>query len=154
MTGAGTIEKRRLRLWIRMFRTTRSVEARLRKMLSDSFDSTLPRFDVLAALYRAEGGLKMSGLSSQLLVSNGNVTGIVDRLVGDGMVERVTADGDRRASLVRLTAKGRKDFIAMAARHEAMINDVFSDLEEQDLNGLADIFGRLKRKEDDHEQDG
>ncbi|TIS81978.1 MAG: MarR family transcriptional regulator, partial [Mesorhizobium sp.] len=75
--------KDRLRLWIRLLRASRTIEAELRERLKKEFDTTLPRFDVMAALYRAPEGMLMSDLSRFLLVSNGNVTGIVDRLVSE-----------------------------------------------------------------------
>jgi len=144
-----TLEKRRLRMWIRMLRTTRAVESRLRDFLREEYDTTLPRFDVMAALYRAEGGLKMSALSKQLLVSNGNVTGIVDRLVADGLIQRVAVKDDRRAVRVSLTQKGRTLFTRMAQGHEALLNDLFSPMADKDLNVMADIFGRLKHMDGD-----
>ncbi|MBL6932471.1 MAG: MarR family transcriptional regulator [Rhodospirillales bacterium] len=149
-----TIEKRRLRMWLRMLRTTKSVETRLREFLRDKHDTTLPRFDVLAALYRAEDGLKMSALSKQLLVSNGNVTGIVDRLVSDGLVKRIMVENDRRSTVVCLSSKGRKNFLRMADQHAMLIDGLFSNIDDTDLNVMADIFARLKQKEDAHEQIG
>lgn len=140
------LDQRRLRMWLRMLRTTRTVEAHLREFLREEFDTTLPRFDVLAALFRAEGGLKMSELSKQLLVSNGNVTGIVERLVTDGLVVRVLVENDRRAMLVRLTPKGREVFSDMAEHHKALVNELFSDLDDGDLDAMAGIFGHLKSK--------
>ncbi len=149
-----SLEKQRLRMWLRMLRTTRSAESLLREFLREEYDTTLPRFDVLAALERADGGLKMSALSKKLLVSNGNVTGIVDRLVADGLVERIMVENDRRSTLVCLSDEGRKSFVKMADQHARLVNDLFSDLDEGDLNVLADIFGRLKKKEENHDQDG
>ncbi len=142
------LDKRRLRMWIRMLRTTRFVEARLREFLRDRYKSTLPRFDVMAALFRAEDGLKMSALSKQLLVSNGNVTGIVDRLVEDRLVVRVIVENDRRAMLVRLSPKGRELFSKMASEHEALISDMFSEMDNNDLDLLVDVFSRLKEIEE------
>ncbi|MGR3568906.1 MAG: MarR family winged helix-turn-helix transcriptional regulator, partial [Pseudooceanicola nanhaiensis] len=95
-------------MWLRMLKSTRRVEAALRERLRRDFATTLPRFDVMAALARYEDGLKMSALSGVLRVSNGNVTGIVDRLAEEGLVVRVQVPGDRRASLVRLTRKGQE----------------------------------------------
>jgi DNA-binding MarR family transcriptional regulator len=122
-SGAEGASKARLRLWLRLLGVTRLVEAELRERLR-GFDTTLPRFDVLAALHRSREGLKMSELSSVLRVSNGNVTGIVDRLVTDGLVVRVPVEGDRRAMLVRLTRKGEQDFTTLAAAHEAWIDEL------------------------------
>ena len=149
-----TIEKRRLRMWIRMLRTTRMVEVHLREYLREEFDSTLPRFDVMAALYRTKDGLKMSDLSKQLLVSNGNVTGIIDRLVVDEMVQRVAVENDRRAVQVSLTPSGRTLFLRMAKGHENLVNGLFSDVDEPDLDVLANIFSRLKQMGDDDDSNG
>lgn len=146
-TKEADIEQRRIRMWLRMLRTTRSTESRLRDFLRDEFNTTLPRFDVLAALYRAPDGLKMNELSKQLLVSNGNVTGIIERLVKDGWVIRVLVEGDRRAMRVRLTPQGRKQFLKMAAGHKTLVNNLFEGLEHNDLDRLADIYSRLKSKD-------
>ena len=104
--GISKDSKERLRLWIRLLRASRTIEAELRERLKKEFDTTLPRFDVMAALYRVPEGMLMSDLSRFLLVSNGNVTGIVDRLVSEGLVARARRNGDRRTSMVRLTEAG------------------------------------------------
>ena len=95
------ISKTRLRLWLRLLKLTSGIEGELRRKLRDEHDTTLPRFDVMAALARYPDGLKMSDLSRYLKVSNGNVTGIVDRLVEDGLALRVAVPGDKRANLAR-----------------------------------------------------
>lgn len=135
--------KARLRLWLRFLKVSRMVEAKLRENLRAEFGSTLPRFDVLAALSRYEDGLKMSQLSGVLKVSNGNVTGIVDRLVEEGHVIRLPVPGDRRASIVRLTGTGREEFAVQAAAHEVWINDMlsaFSAEEAEEFSGRLKIF--------------
>jgi DNA-binding MarR family transcriptional regulator len=129
--------KERLRLWIRMLRASRTIEAELRERFRQEFDTTLPRFDVMAALYRAPEGMLMSGLSSFLLVSNGNVTGIVDRLVSEGLVTRARRNGDRRTSMVKLTEAGRAQFEAMAGAHEAWIGELLGGVGEEDTARLA-----------------
>jgi DNA-binding MarR family transcriptional regulator len=129
--------KERLRLWIRLLRASRSVEAELRERLKTEFGSTLPRFDVLAALYREPEGMAMSDLSRFLLVSNGNVTGIVERLVADGLVVRSKRDGDRRASIVRLTERGAEIFARMAAAHESWVDVLLGGVGREDARRLA-----------------
>ena len=118
LSGISKDNKERLRLWIRMLRASRTIEAELRERLKAEFNTTLPRFDVMAALYRAPQGMLMSDLSRFLLVSNGNVTGIVDRLVSEGLVIRARRNGDRRTSMVKLTDAGKAQFEAMAAAVE------------------------------------
>jgi len=118
--------KIRLRLWLRLLKASRGIESVIRENLRRDFATTLPRFDVMSALSRYEKGLKMSALSSVLKVSNGNVTGIVDRLVQDGFAIRVPVPGDRRAQLACLTQKGHEEFARQAIAHEGWINDLLS----------------------------
>ncbi|WP_311030801.1 MarR family winged helix-turn-helix transcriptional regulator [Mesorhizobium koreense] len=132
--------KDRLRLWIRLLRASRSIEAELRERLKTEFGSTLPRFDVLAALYREPDGMAMSGLSRFLLVSNGNVTGIVERLVADGLVARSKRDGDRRASIVRLTELGTETFARMAAAHEGWVDALLGGVGREEARHLAEML--------------
>jgi DNA-binding MarR family transcriptional regulator len=129
--------KERLRLWIRLLRASRTIEAELRDRLKKEFDTTLPRFDVLAALYRSPEGMLMSDLSRFLLVSNGNVTGIVDRLVAEGLVKRARRNGDRRTSMVRLTDAGTNTFAAMATAHEQWIGELLGSVSEDDTKRLS-----------------
>ena len=124
LSNTPPVAEQSLRVWLKMLKTTRLVEARVRERLRVEFGATLPRFDVMAALYRYEGGLNMSQLSSALRVSNGNVTGIVERLVNHGAVQRVAVAGDKRASLAVLTAKGRAQFAVMAAAHRDWIAEM------------------------------
>ncbi|MEQ8295642.1 MAG: MarR family transcriptional regulator [Nitratireductor sp.] len=132
--------KERLLLWIRLLRASRMIESELRERLKRDFNSTLPRFDVMAALFRAPDGMLMSDLSRFLLVSNGNVTGIVDRLVSDGFVSRARRDGDRRTSIVTLTERGRDEFQRMARVHEDWIGDLLGDVDEADAKRLSTML--------------
>ena len=138
-TSAGP-GKDRLRLWIRLLRASRTIEAELRERLKKEFDTTLPRFDVMAALYRVPEGMLMSDLSRFLLVSNGNVTGIVDRLVSEGLVTRARRNGDRRTSMVRLTEEGTKSFAAIAAAHENWVGELLGNVSEDEARRLAGML--------------
>jgi len=136
--------KLRLRFWLALLKASKHVEVEIRDRLRREFDTTLPRFDVMAMLWKSETGLKMSELSSELMVSNGNVTGIVDRLVKDGLVVRVAIKGDRRASLVRLTSRGREAFSAMAAAHETWVARLLAELDDQDLARTLAVLDRVR----------
>jgi DNA-binding MarR family transcriptional regulator len=138
----GTASKERLRLWLRFLKTSRSIEATLREKLRSEFGSTLPRFDVMAALSRYDDGLKMSELSEVLRVSNGNTTGIVDRLASDGLLVRVPVPGDRRASLVRMTKRGHEEFARQATAHEAWVDEMLAGFT---ANEALDIGLRLEQ---------
>jgi DNA-binding MarR family transcriptional regulator len=138
--GISQGSKERLRLWIRLLRASRTIEAELRERLRKEFDTTLPRFDVMAALYRQPEGMLMSDLSRFLLVSNGNVTGIVDRLVSEGLVARSRRNGDRRTSMVRLTDAGADQFRAVAAAHETWIGELLGSVSDDDTRRLATML--------------
>jgi DNA-binding MarR family transcriptional regulator len=146
------LSKTRLRLWLKILKTSRSIEAEVREKLRAEFGSTLPRFDVLAALHRSEEGLKMGDLSAELKVSNGNVTGIVERLVKDGMVLRVPVPEDRRALLVRLTQKGKEYFLVQAEAHEGWIDQHLSAFDEQEANQLQSLLSLADNQVHDDER--
>lgn len=138
--------KERLRLWLRLLRATRLVENDLRERLRLEFGTTLPRFDVMAALGRHPDGLKMSELSRFLRVSNGNVTGIVDRLAEDGLVIRAEVPGDRRAARARLTPAGQAEFARQAAAHEAWVDGLMSDIEPELGHQMRCALSRIAAK--------
>jgi DNA-binding MarR family transcriptional regulator len=137
--------KQRLRLWLRLLRTTRAMEAELREHLRVQFATTLPQFDVMAALARQSEGMSMTELSRMLIVSNGNVTGIIDRLVADDLVARLPAPHDRRSLVVRLTPKGQAHFANCARAHQEWVDKMLSGFDAADvetmighLDGLPD----------------
>lgn len=133
-----------LRLWLRLLTCTQIVEKQVRSQLRERFDTTLPRFDLMAQLERAPDGLKMNELSRRMMVTGGNVTGITDQLVAEGLVDRVDVEGDRRAYRVRLTAKGRKLFHDMAHQHESWILEAFSALNDKEIATLHKLIGKVK----------
>jgi DNA-binding MarR family transcriptional regulator len=134
------LSKERLRLWIKLLKAHSSLETELRRRCREQFKTTLPRFDVLSALARTPNDLKMGEISVLLKVSNGNITGIVDRLTEDGLVIRVAAPSDRRAQLVRLTNAGMKSFNEMAKAHEAWLNELLGSLDIDKLNEFQNLL--------------
>lgn len=137
--------KQSLRLWLRLLDTTTVVEKTIRSYLKDRCESTLPRFDVLAALDRAGRPLTMSELSNRLLVSNGNVTGVVARLSEDGLVDREVDASDKRSQRVSLSQSGRRKFARMARMHESLIDGVFGGLTDSEIARLLTLATELNR---------
>ena len=133
-----------IRLWLRMLATNRLVETRTRRLLQERYATTLPRFDLMAQLERAPGGLKMGELSRRMMVTGGNVTGITDGLSKEGLVARTADPRDRRATLVRLTAAGRRAFAAMAEEHERWIVGCFAALSGREMATMAASLAKLK----------
>ncbi|MBX9592388.1 MAG: MarR family transcriptional regulator [Hyphomonadaceae bacterium] len=133
----------KLRLWVRLLRAVRVVEVELRRRLRAEFGETLPRFDVMAALARQKTGMTMTEVSRFLMVSNGNVTGIIDRLVQEGMVVRIANAQDRRATVVRATPKGLRHFARMAQAHEAWVNEILARFPPAQGHALIDLLDAL-----------
>lgn len=133
-----TAAKDRVRLWLRLLKVVRGVETELRDKLRRDHNTTLPRFDVMSALSRHPDGLKMSELSGVLRVSNGNVTGIADRLGEEGLVERIAVPGDRRATRLRLTPTGQAEFESQAAAHEAWIDGMLSGISAEEARAIVE----------------
>lgn len=137
-------ERANVRTWLRLLSCTMTIEKLLQRRLAAEFASTLPRFDVLAALERSDDGMTMGDLSRALLVSNGNVTAIVQSLKRDGHVVSAPHPTDGRSAVVRLTAEGRAHFGAMAAAHHHWIDGLFSSLEPGERDDLDAALGHLK----------
>ncbi len=137
--------KSRLRLWISLLRSSRRIEIEIKERLRVEFNATLPRFDVMAALFRKSDGMMMSELSRFLMVSNGNVTGIVDRLVKDGLVIRSQRDGDRRTWIIRLTKTGTQNFEKMAKAHEGWIDELLAMYSANEAEEITNALTRLNQ---------
>ncbi len=136
--------RQEVRLWLRMLTCTTLIEGEVRRRLRNGFDLTLPRFDLMAQLERAPEGLTLGALSRRLMVSNGNITGLVERLVESGHVQRVPHPVDRRVALVRLTEAGRAAFTDMARAHAGWIGALFGDLSAEEVEMLQRLLGRVK----------
>jgi len=134
-----------LRLWLRLLTCTQLIEKQVRNELRSQFATTLPRFDLMSQLERSPDGLKMNELSRRMMVTGGNVTGITDQLVTEGLVERINVEGDRRAWRVRLTARGRKLFNEMAQQHEDWIVEAFAGLSGKEIAQLHKLLGKFKQ---------
>lgn len=133
-----------LRLWLRLLTCANLIEAEIRKRLRVEFGTTLPRFDLLAALDRNGEGLTLGDVSRRMMVSNGNVTGLAARLEAEGLVERRLDAGDRRAFRLRLTARGAREFSRQSAAHEGWIAELLGSLAEAERAQLHRLLGRAK----------
>lgn len=133
-----------LRLWLRLLTCTTLIEGEVRRRLRERFDVTLPRFDLMAQLDKAPDGMTLSDLSKRMMVSNGNLTGLVNTLVASGHVDRRVSETDRRAQMISLTRAGQAEFRAMATEHEAWIADLFGDLTQRDQKDLMRLLAKTK----------
>ncbi|WP_077034348.1 MarR family winged helix-turn-helix transcriptional regulator [Pelomonas sp. KK5] len=133
-----------LKLWLRLLACTTRVENQIRSRLRTDFDTTLPRFDLLAQLERHPDGLSMRELSQRLMVTGGNVTGITDQLEAEGLVAREAHPSDRRSFAVKLTAAGRRQFKKMASTHEQWIVELLAGWNTEQKGQVYELLAVLK----------
>ena len=139
-------EKEGLRLWLRIVSCSQMVEQEIRTMLRDKFDTTLPRFELLSALDGVADGLSMGELSSWLMVTKGNVTGIAERLSEDGFIKRNPTPTDRRSFCVTLTPKGKKAYKEMEEQYESLLDKLFSGVSLDDSDMFTGVLAKVKEE--------
>ena len=133
-----------LRVWLRLLTCTTLIEGEVRRRLRDEFDVTLPRFDLMAQLDKVPDGMTLSDVSKRMMVSNGNVTGLAERLVEQGLLDRRPSPNDRRAQIVSLTAEGRRAFRTMARTHDDWIAQLFAGLDATEIDQLMALLAKTK----------
>lgn len=143
--GISPSDHQAIRLWLRLLACSTQIEQSIRSLLRSQFGTTLARFDYLAQLRRYPQGLRMSALSSHLMVTGANVTGLTDQLVVEGWVERSSDLSDRRALIVRITPAGQAWFDRMAVEHEKWLVRLFGGLNGSEMAQLHDLLGRLRK---------
>jgi DNA-binding MarR family transcriptional regulator len=137
-------QKLELRLWLRMLSTTRLISQEIRRRLRAEFGATQPQFDLMAQLERERDGLRLGELSRRTMVTNGNTTGLIDRLEADGLIERETPGDDRRVTVAKLTPQGFRLFATMARAHEAWLKDMMAGVDAPTKALLLDQLGGIK----------
>jgi len=138
-------DKSDLRLWLQMLTCVNVISAEIRRRLRKDYRVTLPQFDVLAQLKREEGGLRIGDLSRRLMVTSGNLTGLVDNLVESGFVVREGVAGDRRIQQVRMTKAGAILFDHMAAAHRKWLEEFLAEVDGETRARLLADLQKIKR---------
>mgnify|MGYP001026018559 FL=1 len=143
-TGLNEDEQLDLRIWIRLLTCTHLIEKRVRKNLRDSFNTTLPRFDALVQINRTPDGQPMRELSNRMMVTNGNITPLVDRLVNEDLIKRDPSSDDRRVQHVSLTQNGKEALEEMIPAHSSWVNNLMSNMRRDRAGDLLNLLGDLK----------
>jgi DNA-binding MarR family transcriptional regulator len=139
-----------LRIWLRLLGCATRIEKALSARLRKEFNTTLARFDLLAQLARTPGGATMSEVSQLLMVSNGAITGLVQKLEADGLIRRDVDSEDRRTFRLRLSPEGAREFARMARRHEEWVIALIGELSPIAQSDLLQHLTLLKRRLDKH----
>jgi DNA-binding MarR family transcriptional regulator len=132
------------RAWLELVRCFTSVERVLMRHFAQEFNSSLPRYDVLTALALTDGGLTMGELAAKLMVTKGNITGVVRRLQDDGLVRKATSKTDRRIQVVSISAKGRRLWGQMHDDYDRIISDVMRARTASDVRKLTQELEKMR----------
>ena len=144
-SGVSASDRMELRVWLRLITCFNLLDGAVRQSLHQNHSMTLPRFDVLAQLYRTSAPMSMGELSRRLMVTNANITGLISRLTREGLVDRRPSSQDRRRQIVELTTEGRRLFEAMAEDHRDWLSDMTAGLDHKEMTELFGLLGRLKK---------
>jgi DNA-binding MarR family transcriptional regulator len=139
-----------LRIWLRLLSCATRIEKALNARLRKEFNTTLARFDLLAQLARKPDGATMSEVSELLMVSNGAITALVQKLEADGMIHREVDSEDRRTFRLSLSQEGAREFGRMARRHEEWVIALIGELSPVAQPDLLQHLTLLKRRLDKH----
>ncbi len=130
-------------VWVRLMKAHGLMLRAVRRGVGPGL--TLPQFDVMAQIARSRDGLTTAELSRRLLVTAGNLTGVIGRMEQDGLVTREAHERDRRASRIRLTPAGRRLLRRTLPRHTRDIHALMRGVPRADLRRLRSLLGRLSR---------
>lgn len=133
-----------VRVWLRLLICVSLIEREIGRRLRSRFGASTARFEVLAQLWREPGGLAMSRLSDRMMVTKGNVSGLIGRIERDGLIERHADPSDRRSQIVCLTAQGRERFDAMRASHNRWLHDLMRGLDGRSRRSLHELLDALR----------
>jgi DNA-binding MarR family transcriptional regulator len=126
-----------VRVYFRVLRLHRRVGSAIARELK-TLGLSIPQFDLLSTLTEREGTTQQE-LAERLYVTKGNVSGLVDRLVEAGLVERRAVAGDRRSHALHLTEKGRDLAERGIAAQRAYVARTLGRLPGRDLAELERI---------------
>ena len=134
------------RLFFRLFQAANTLHTKGTQAL-ETVGVTTGKWSVLGALSRPQASMGMSigDLSRYLLVSRQNLAGVLSRLEGDGLIERVTGIEDRRSRRIRLTRKGEELWLAMAAPIHGFYDHALKGFSFDDKLEFIHYITRLQR---------
>jgi DNA-binding MarR family transcriptional regulator len=137
-----------LRAWFRLLLIHKTISKKISVHLRARFALSTARFDALAQLHAAGGKMAMGELSSQLMVTSGNVTGIIDGMIEDGLVRRRPHATDRRSIIIAMTPAGRRLFAKASGALAKWIGAAMGAMSQRELRQLIALFGKLKHSAD------
>ena len=147
-TPRQTTDRNELRAWFRLLLIHKALSKKINTRFRTQFDISTARFDTLAQLHAAGGELTMGELSAQLMVTSGNVTGVIDGMAADRLVSRRPHETDRRSIIVSVTPDARNLFAKVRSAMSKWMGEAMADMSDAEIEQLIKLFGKLKHSVD------
>jgi DNA-binding MarR family transcriptional regulator len=141
-------DRNELRAWFRLLLIHKAISRKISARFRSEFKISTARFDTLAQLNAAGGEMTMGELSEQLMVTSGNVTGVIDGMAADKLVVRRPHQTDRRSIVIAMTPAGRSLFTKVRAALSKWMGEAMTDMNDAELAQLIKLFGKLKHSAD------
>ena len=141
-------DRNELRAWFRLLLIHKALSKKISTRFRTQFDISTARFDTLAQLHAAGGELTMGELSAQLMVTSGNVTGVIDGMAADKLVERRPHETDRRSIIISVTPDGRNLFAKVRSAMSKWMGEAMADMTDPEIEQLIKLSGKLKHSVD------
>ena len=132
--------------WLYMMRVSNKIHRSSADRLAE-YGLTAAQFDVLAHL-SVKGGISQQALSERLLVTKGNVVGLIDRMERRGLLSRCNHPEDRRLNLLNLTEEGKELAARVVPAHEEFIQQQMQGLSAEEQRTLHVLLRDLDRSLD------
>lgn len=123
-------QRESLKLWIELIRYSSKLEQIIDDKLRQNYSQNISRFDVLSQLAREEKyGLSVGELAARLIASKGNITGLIDRMQKDGLINKSSRPEDRRSYIITITEKGSQIFTEMAGNNALWVEEALKAID-------------------------
>ena len=141
-------ERDELKAWFRLLLIHKVLSKKIGTRFRTQFDISTARFDTLAQLHAAGGESTIGELSAQLMVTSGNVTGVIDGMAADKLVERRPHETDRRSIIISVTPEGRNLFAKVRTAMSKWMGEAMADMTDGEIEQLIKLSGKLKHSVD------
>lgn len=121
------------RIWLSVLSIESNIFSKLNGALSAQFGISVAKFEFLAQIERYPDGISLSQISANLKVTSGNVSGLVRRLLADGLITKTMSLEDRRSFIAKFTPEGKELFDKANILHAETLAHCFAEVPLSEL---------------------
>lgn len=142
-------QRESLKLWIELLRYSSKLEQIIDDKLRQNYGQNISRFDVLSQLVREhDTGLTVGELAGRLIASKGNITGLLDRMRKDDLINKQTKSDDKRSYMVQITEKGLNLFNEMAENNALWVEQALKSLDVDNMKDFTQFLNEARNSLD------